>query len=238
MTDNYLFDVDGTLTEPRKKMSGDFTFFFVNWMRGKKIFLVAGSDLEKVHSQIPSSVIRRTKGIFCCMGNQLWINETLVYNNEWKPPVGLLDFLLELRKSSDYPNKKSRWIESRQGMINFSTAGRDSSVEERKAYFKWDKEKSERLRLASVINKKFPNLEACLGGEISLDIQPRGFNKSLASKWVRENEEGRIFFIGDKTEKGGNDFAIAQDIKINGDGEFYKTLSPVNTKLILDKLDF
>tara|TARA_B100000131_G_C17744674_1_gene462571 strand:- start:212 stop:583 length:372 start_codon:yes stop_codon:yes gene_type:complete len=123
-------------------------------------------------------------------------------------------------------------------MINFSTAGRDSNAEERKAYFKWDKEKSERLRLASVINKKFPNLEACLGGEISLDIQPRGFNKSLASKWVRENEEGRIFFIGDKTEKGGNDFAIAQDIKINGDGEFYKTLSPVNTKLILDKLDF
>ena len=79
-------------------------------------------------------------------------------------------------------------------------------------------------------------MEACSGGEISLDIQPRGFNKSLASKWVRDNESGNIIFVGDKTNKGGNDYAISQDIESNMDGQSYTTSSPRRTRSILEKM--
>ena len=236
MTFNYLFDVDGTLTEPRKMMDTDFGFFFINWMTHKRVFLVAGSDLEKVNSQIPASIISKCRGIFCCMGNQLWMKDKLIYNHEWKPTTKLLSRLLELRKSSSYPNKKARWIESRQGMLNFSTAGRDSNTRERKNYHEWDKKNGERSRLAETINEEFPHLEACLGGEISLDIQPRGFNKSLASKWVRDNKSGDIIFIGDKTHEGGNDYAIVKDIEANMDGKSYTTTSPTKTRRILERI--
>jgi phosphomannomutase len=232
---NYLFDVDGTLTDPREKMDCNFVFFFINWMRGKNVFLVAGSDIEKIQAQLPASILKRCKGIFCCMGNELWIENKLIYRNSWKPTVKLLDRLLDLLKSSPYPDKKTRWTESRRGMLNFSIAGRDSNVAERKRYNKWDKETKERENIARVINKEFSNLEACLGGEISLDIQPKGHNKSLASKWIRENKGGSMVFIGDKTKKGGNDYAITEDLRLNKDGVSYNTSGAKKTQKILEE---
>ena len=44
----YLFDIDGTLTEPRKKMSDNHVLSFLSWMTNKNVYLVTGSDYQKV----------------------------------------------------------------------------------------------------------------------------------------------------------------------------------------------
>ena len=44
----FLFDVDGTLTEPRQRMTEEFALFFSDWMEGKDVFLVSGSDFPKI----------------------------------------------------------------------------------------------------------------------------------------------------------------------------------------------
>ena len=48
----FLFDIDGTLTPPRKKIEKEFELFFGQWVGDQKsklnkVFLVTGSDRKK-----------------------------------------------------------------------------------------------------------------------------------------------------------------------------------------------
>ena len=56
------------------------------------------------------------------------------------------------------------------------------------------------------IMKQFPELEATVGGEISIDIYPKGKNKSQ----ILDHVEGDITFFGDKCKEGGNDYPIVE----------------------------
>ena len=216
----YLFDIDGTLTPPRQKMDGGFLFFFLSWMEGKKVFLVGGSDLEKVHEQIPRSVSHRCEGIFCCMGNEFWQKDKIIYQNNFDPAPRLREMLTSFQMYTKFPIKakvggRGAIFEFRTGMLNFTTIGRNADSEERNKYYEWDKKSGERIHIAQEVEKSFPDLEARLGGQISIDIQPKGYNKSQASKWVRENVDKDILFIGDKCMEGGNDSDIYLDVKNN-----------------------
>ena len=48
-----------------------------------------------------------------------------------------------------------------------------------------------------------------MGGEISIDIHPKGKNKSQILKDIK----GPITFLGDRCEPGGNDYPIVEKIK-------------------------
>ena len=48
----YIFDVDGTLTEPRQKMSSKFANEFTSWMKDKQTFVATGSDYNKTKDQV------------------------------------------------------------------------------------------------------------------------------------------------------------------------------------------
>ena len=135
---HYLFDIDGTLTEHRQRMSVPFRDKFLKWMERKSVFLVAGSNLEKVDEQVPTEVIENCDGVFCSMANQFWRGKGLVYENEWFPAPDLLASLTDIQELSSYTNKKEDWMEMRVGMINFTTAGRSSTIQERESYHKWD----------------------------------------------------------------------------------------------------
>ena len=229
---HYFFDVDGTLTKPRGKMDSSFTMSFLEWMENKSVFLVAGSDIDKVKQQLPYSVISRCAGIFCSMGNQFWIKDDLVYEKDWKCGIDLLNDLRSFRQDSLYANKKGKWLEHRTGMINFSIAGRDSNLEQREEYHKWDTENQERLNIVKSLSKKYDHLDFRIGGKISIDINPKGNNKSQASQWIRENLGGKIIFFGDSCSPEGNDYDIYVDVKEN-DGESYWVDSPSDTLKLL-----
>ncbi len=233
---HYLFDIDGTLTMPRRKMSDSFLMSFLSWMQGKSIFLVAGSDMEKINYQVPNSVTSRCSGIFCSMANEFWSNGQYVYRKEWKPSIKLLSRLTEIRRASPYETKKGNWLEHRMGMINFSVAGRDSNLKERKKYYEWDKGNKERLSFVKTLSKEFPHLDLRIGGQISVDITPRGSNKSLASKWIRNNLDGQIYFFGDSCFEGGNDYDICVDVDQNEDGKVFSVNSADETLEILKGL--
>ena len=236
---SYLFDVDGTLTSPQRCMSTDHTMKFLSWMGDKDVYIVAGSGIEKVEQQIANSILKRLEGIFCSMANELWVvngKKELIYRNEWEPPIELVSDLCKFQMDSPYPVKKNNYLAQRTGMVNFSVAGRDSNMEERRAYFEWDKEHGEREKIAAHLRREYPNIEILIGGEISMDIQPKGKNKSLASKWIRDRIGGRMIFFGDKTQEGGNDYDIAKDLVSCGDGEVYPVTGPNKTLTILEGL--
>ena len=51
----FLFDIDGTLTEPRQLMDSEFANWFKDWVSEHDVYLVSGSDLPKIQEQIPST---------------------------------------------------------------------------------------------------------------------------------------------------------------------------------------
>ena len=63
--------------------------------------------------------------------------------------------------------------------------------------------------ICNTIMTRFPKLEASIGGEISVDIHPKGQDKSQ----ILKDLEGDIMFFGDRCEPGGNDYPIAKKIK-------------------------
>lgn len=231
---NYLFDIDGTLTLPRQRISDSFEEFFYNWMQGKKVYFVTGSDLKKVREQLSERIIGSASGIFCSMANELYIGQKKVYEKELKLTGNALLYLQEELANSSYSPKRTNNFEHRPGMLNFSIAGRDSNNEEREKYYLHDLKTGERKRIAYFINKNFGDtLEARVGGQISIDIQNVGNNKSQASKWVRTNVGGKMLFFGDKTGPDGNDYDIVKDIEQHGDGDWFNVQKPEQLKMML-----
>ena len=234
----YLFDVDGTLTPPRTKIDSSFETFFLSWVKNKKVYLVTGSDVSKLKEQIPQGILAECSGIFTSMGNEFWKGEELVYRNDFTPPVELKEMLISFQMYTRFPVRikkggRGAIIENRPGMINFTTIGRNADTEERNRYCEWDRKHKERENIAKEIENKFPELEIRIGGQISVDIQPRGYNKSQASEWIRLNEDKlRIIFFGDSLSKNGNDADAAQDILAHG-GTVHSVGSYLETREML-----
>ena len=59
-------------------------------------------------------------------------------------------------------------------MLNISIVGRDCSLEQRQDYFEYDNNVGERPSIAEEINATWKDIEAVIGGQISIDITPKG----------------------------------------------------------------
>ena len=78
------------------------------------------------------------------------------------------------------------------------------------------------------------NLSYSLGGQISIDIYQKGKNKAQ----VLDDIDGEIYFFGDKMEKGGNDYPIADRLKKDKRKyKLFKVNSPEETWEILKKIN-
>jgi phosphomannomutase len=203
----YLFDVDGTLTPPRQKMTEDFYSFFKEWADSEKVYLISGSDYKKLKEQLPKNLLEAVEGVYGCMGNSLYVGGQNMYKNIFRPSDELLSFLKECVEGSSYKSKTGNHIEERVGMINFSIVGRNANLKQREEYFKFDCASFERKAIAKKINEKFDNIEASVGGEISIDIYPSRWDKSQIVK--RLPKKTNFIFFGDRTKPGGNDFSLA-----------------------------
>ena len=198
---------------------------FLDWMKEKPVYIVAGSSRDEVYKQLPASILSRVKGVFCSSANELWRQDELVYKNNWRPTSDFLSYLSNLYKSSHFTPKGKNFIEKRTGMVNFSIIGREAHHELRDIYCEWDKKNMEREKMAQTIMKDFPELDACIGGQISIDIYPKGNDKSQASKWVAKNLKKEMAFFGDKCHKGGNDYPIIYDIILESRGTYHNVTS-------------
>tara|TARA_R110002051_G_scaffold166569_4_gene237346 strand:+ start:749 stop:1474 length:726 start_codon:yes stop_codon:yes gene_type:complete len=236
MENIYLFDVDGTLTEPRQLMTEDFANLFRILVRSNIVYLVSGSDLLKLKEQVPQDILSDCAGIFSSSANQLDIDDELIYENELEVPEELSVFLRNFLEKSYYKTKTGRHIEHRPGMINFSVVGRNASQEEREEYHKWDTRNLERKKLAVSLMARFPGFDAKIGGEISIDVYPTEYDKRQSVSYIKENHpNGKIRFFGDRTGQYGNDYSVVISLK-EGD-RFHTVMNPLQTKdLITDYL--
>ena len=236
----YIFDVDGTLTPSRLKMTEDFKIFFEEWAKKNNFYLVTGSDLPKLQEQMNGLEIH-SDGIFTCCGNQFWQSDPavnhkhcdLIYENKFELPSHLEMFLNIVLKQSPYPHRYGNHIEDRGSMVNFSIVGRDCTQEQREEFFKWDIENNERQRIANIIKRKASGIDAVIGGQISIDIYPEGNDKSQILKHIEYDE---CIFIGDRTKEGGNDYPLAKLMKETDNCYTFQTTGWEQAQQILENL--
>jgi phosphomannomutase len=216
----YAFDVDGTLTPSRLKIDPEFEIFLLHFSKYEEVYLVTGSDKDKTIEQVGKEVWHAAAGCLQSCGNHIFVKGEEVYRNNWEPNEDLIELLESFLKISKWRTQTSNHIERRIGLVNFSVVGRDCTQEQRDEYGKWDDGYGERLEFAKIINKSFPELEASVGGQISIDIHPRGANKSQAKEWILKRHLANpiINFFGDKTLPGGNDYDLAKVLE----GGFHK----------------
>nr|XP_045582873.1 phosphomannomutase-like [Procambarus clarkii] len=235
-----LFDVDGTLTAPRKIISDDM-YEFMTQVKDKAVCgLVGGSDLKKIAEQIGGmDALMKFEYVFAENGLVAYQNGKLISKESIQNHMGeekLQEFInFSLRYMSDItlPVKRGTFIEFRNGLINVCPVGRSCSQEERDQFGEYDKEHHVREKFVKALEAEFPDsgLVFSIGGQISFDVFPKGWDKTYCLRFV-EKDFNTIHFFGDKTDKGGNDHEIYSDPRTIS----HKVTSPDDTKTQLREL--
>ncbi len=224
----YIFDMDGTLTLSRQKMSKDFYQSFLPWLKTHIAYLAAGSNYEKVTEQLPPDIVSSFSGIYSSMGNVFHQKGKEIYKKEIFLEKEMLKSLEYYRKNTKYEGKLyGNYMELRPGMLNFSILGRNCPFSEREKYHNWDNINHEREKIAQEMNTKFSNYEFSLGGKISIDIVTKGCGKEQIAYEIKKSyPNAKIIFIGDRTNPGGNDYNIATTLKSMDNTEVIQVNSP------------
>lgn len=237
-----LFDVDGTLTKSRLPIESDFNDFLIQKIKPRcKLGLVGGSDFKKIAEQLNGAdIINRFDYVFAENGLINFKNGKEGERHSIQKFVGeeklqrFINFCLRYMSNIILPVKRGTFIEFRTGMLNICPIGRSCSQEERDAFDEYDKQHKIREKMIEAIRKEFPNLELTysIGGQISFDVFPNGWDKTYCLKHLEAEGFDEIHFFGDKTEKGGNDFEIFNDKRVIG----HKVLNPDDTRKQLEEL--
>eukprot|EP00882_Tetradesmus_deserticola_P005903 GHRQ01006217.1.p1 GENE.GHRQ01006217.1~~GHRQ01006217.1.p1 ORF type:complete len:245 (+),score=110.59 GHRQ01006217.1:66-800(+) len=228
-----LFDVDGTLTVPRKTASLQTLDFLQELRKVVKVGIVGGSDLVKIQEQLGDNVLTAYDYVFSENGLVAHKGGELLAVQSLKTHLGedklkrFIAFVLHYIADLDIPIKRGTFIEFRNGMLNVSPIGRNCSQEERDAFEVFDKEAGVRPKMVEVLKKEFADygLTYSIGGQISFDVFPQGWDKTYCLRFV-EGEYDDIHFFGDKTFAGGNDHEIFSSEKTIG----HTVTSPADTQ--------
>ena len=228
-----LFDVDGTLTPSR----GTIDPAFKTWLQYElkhEFRLITGSDPAKTQEQIGLDFWNECY-VYNCAGNYVFDQGREVYRSTWQIPSDLEWILKGKLFASPYPVKTGNHIEHRIGLCNYSTVGRNATVEERKAYYEWDKRYGERESLAKLINHCWPDIECTVAGETGIDIYKKGTGKDqILPQLVNDTP---LHFFGDRQDPAGNDYQLAQVILTNGSGICYHVKNWQHTWQLLKELN-
>ena len=130
----------------------------------------------------------------------------------------LINFVLRYVADLDIPIKRGTFIEFRNGMLNVSPIGRNCSQEERDEFEKYDEGAGVRKAMVAALQKEFADLDLTysIGGQISFDVFPKGWDKTYCLRFVEADGFDDIHFFGDKTFPGGNDHEIFESEKTKG----------------------
>lgn len=196
---------------------------FLKELRSKVIIgMVGGSDLKKQKEQLGDAVLHMfdytfsENGLVAYKGDHLIAEASITAQLGEERLKALINFVLRYVADLDIPVKRGTFIEFRKGMLNVSPIGRNCSQKERCEFEEYDKKTKVRERFVQVLQDKFAdyNLTYSIGGQISFDVFPVGWDKTYALQFVDHIKD--IHFFGDKTYKGGNDYEIYESTRTLG----------------------
>ena len=143
----FLFDVDGTLTEPRLKITDEVVAYLqcIAYQDQYDLGFVGGSDLSKQEEQLGKENMDlftwkfAENGLMAYHENELINQTSLISELGEENYKSLINACLKVMSETEIPVKRGNFIELRNGMINVSPIGRSCSQSEREEFYEWDK---------------------------------------------------------------------------------------------------
>ncbi len=253
-----LFDMDGTLTEPRKEIGSDMIRSLLALSNYTKIGIVTGSDFDYVMQQckklfdlggVPASRIE----IFPCNGTKhyTWQNTSfnIIHEADMLECIGqkdynyliqtLLSYQLSISLTNDLPYTGT-FFHYRGSMLNWCPIGRQAGDTQRKSWVEKDLANGIRSHYLSqieeLISSRDMKVSVALGGSTSFDIYPSGWDKTYVLNHLEQYDS--VYFVGDRCEEGGNDYHIYRKLKhiTDRDTGSFVTSGPEDTIKIVDNL--
>ena len=225
-----LFDMDGTLTPPRKKIERAVVQSLCKLSdNGFDIGIVTGSDYDYVMQQCDAlfeigGLGMNSVEIFPCNGTKHYTARDtprykLVHTANMIDHIGQEDYsylietllanqiMISCKHQLPYTGT---FFQYRDSMLNWCPIGRQAGDAERDAWSIADNAFKIReyylKQLQDVIEEKEIDLTVALGGSTSFDIYPKGWDKTYVLNHLEEYD--KICFVGDRCQEGGNDKAL------------------------------
>ncbi|KRY60349.1 Guanine nucleotide-binding protein alpha-12 subunit [Trichinella britovi] len=240
-----LFDVDGTLTRPRQKIDNDFLEYLRSLSKKIPLAVVGGSDIDKVLEQLDLNLkdacdlfeyVFAENGLFVAKKNQQFPTATIQEVIGEEKLQEFINYCLHYLSEVKLPVKRGNFIEFRKGMLNVSPIGRSCSQNERNEFVEYDEKHQIREKFIEELRKRFPvekyGLHFSIGGQISIDVFPVGWDKRYCLQFLEKDDFREIYFFGDRTFPGGNDYEIFEDPRTIG----HRVTSPKDTERELKSL--
>uniref|UniRef100_A0A3B5M0L9 Phosphomannomutase n=1 Tax=Xiphophorus couchianus TaxID=32473 RepID=A0A3B5M0L9_9TELE len=219
-----LFDVDGTLTAARQRVTPDMKAFLEKLRTRVRVGVVGGSDLSKIKEQgeglAKSDYVFAENGLVAYRHGQLHSIQSIQAHMGEELLQDFINFCLNYMAKIQLPRKRGTFIEFRNGMLNVSPIGRSCSQEERQEFYELDQREKIREKFVSVLKEEFrgKGLSFSIGGQISFDVFPDGWDKRYCLDIVDKDNYSTVHFFGDKT-KPYNCFKPLQNVLLLGSVE-------------------
>jgi phosphomannomutase len=252
-----MFDMDGTLTDPRQLFESDILEEPLKKLinKGAEIGIITGSDDDYLREQMGDYLInshcRTRTHLLPCNGTKYFkppkedIQQfKLVHEASMKKQLGEKNYrtlLQELIYSQvDMANEgiplTGHFINCRGSIINWCPIGRNANLVERNEFITTDKERGIRKRVIQELKvmlkqkKLLKNLTIKFGGDTSFDIYPKGWDKTYG---LRHFKGWDVWFVGDRCSPQGNDYEIYQACQEKS----FITSGPKHTAEIIEKIE-
>ena len=252
-----LFDMDGTLTEPRQQIEPRMINQILEILeQGHEVGIVTGSPEEYINQQIGDLIdlvieVGHASNfhLLPCNGTQyIFYNEETVRNeivpDNMEANLGAEDFtelmaaLCHLQAEIAGPFWRNglaltgNHIQYRGSMINWCPIGRNAESIQRQQFVEYDKETGFREHYNHTLKQwvawRDMPLTVALGGSTSFDIYPNGWDKTYSLSWFGDHI---CWFVGDKCKEGGNDQQIYD--MLDKSGRAFETTGPEDTEAII-----
>jgi phosphomannomutase len=252
-----LFDMDGTLTPPRKALDTNLLGVLTDLTRHAEIGIVSGSDIHYIMEQcrvlFTNDTLKLKTHILPCNGTKYCAppsyrdhSHKITTINFMRDKVGNHDFHRLMKIIIDYQNHivshydiplTGHFVSYRGSMINWCPIGRNATDTDRKKFSNFDKtfgtstfRKAILSQLREEIDNLRINITVKLGGETSFDIFPDGWDKTFALSYFPDHE---VYFLGDRCGENGNDKEIYDALQPNNS---FWVKDTKDTKLVLETL--
>ncbi|KAG6334191.1 hypothetical protein ID866_4891, partial [Astraeus odoratus] len=192
----------------RQSASAEMIEFLGKLREQAVIGFVGGSDFVKINEQLSVNGVNALdifdfafaeNGLTAYkLGKQQASQSFINYVGEERYKK-LVNFILHYIADLDIPVKRGTFVEFRNGMLNVSPIGRNATVKERYEFEAYDKAHGVRAALVDTLREKFADygLTFAIGGQISFDVFPNGWDKTYCLRFVEQEGFDEIHFFGD-----------------------------------------
>lgn len=206
------FDLDGTLTQHKTKLS-DKHRAVLEKLNEKYMLVMAGAgQCERIFAQMnnfPIDIIGNY-GMQYAKYNEITKSLDMVYDikEECKREI-CEERVTMLRKKYGYTDYTGDNVEYHtSGCITFPLLGTKARIEDKLAF---DPDRAKRRKFYRDVEETFPEYNVFVGGSSSFDMAPKPYNKYYAlDKYCAEKniKHDEVVFVGDDYGTGGNDESV------------------------------